>query len=566
MNKAAVLHVPQSQYAYATGKHDVTIRIRCAKNDIKECSLYFGDRVDQSEEIRMAERKMELAGRDDLFDYFEADLAGTFPRLCYFFRLSDGRESLYLNERGFCNEQCRNRTEFFQLPYIRREDIISVPNHAHEMVMYQIFPDSFANGRREISCNPQEKDGSTARIGGTLKGIQENLDYLSWLGVTCIYLNPIFASSSYHKYDTRDYMHVDPCLGTDRDLKTLVSACHARNIRVILDGVFNHCGPDFFAFQDVLKNGEASQYFNWFYEMPAHPEFKTPPEYAAFAYVKEMPKLNTSDPELEDYLINVGTYWVKKADIDGWRLDVANEVNHDFWRKFREAVRDIKPDAFLIGEIWEDANVWLMGDQFDSTMNYRFTYLCRDFFAERRMKPSEFAEQIVRMNMRYPEMVSRAQMNFLDTHDVPRFLSYCHGDRRRLELAYFFLFTAMGIPSVYYGDEKYISGTTEEEYRSPMVWSCGGDFCRELSEFSNMRKKHSALTSGRYKNILADDDLGLYAFERYDETEALLVLINNSDREILTESATHLHALELGNFNIPEKLPAMQGLILSSTV
>ena len=358
-------------------------------------------------------------------------------------------------------------------------------------------------------------------------------------------------------------MHVDPCLGTDEELKSLVTSCHARGMRVILDGVFNHCGPDFFAFRDVLEKGKDSPYFDWFYDMPEHPEYTDPPEYAAFAYVRSMPKLNQANPDLAKYLIDVGTYWIREADIDGWRLDVANEVNHDFWRAFRRAVRAVKPDAFLIGEIWEDSNVWLMGDQFDSTMNYRFTYLCRDFFAERTMKPTEFAEQIVRMNMRYPEPVSRVQMNFLDTHDVPRFLSYCGGDRRRLLLAAFFLFTAMGVPSVYYGDEKYIDGTTEDEYRRPMIWEDGDGFCRELQELADMRKGHSALTGGRYRNVLADDALGLYAFERFDENERLLVLINNSDREIAT-AGLGIDGAAAGKYDLPDTLPPMQGLLLSA--
>ena len=203
----------------------------------------------------------------------------------------------------------------------------------------------------------------------------------------------------------------------------MVAICHRNHIRVILDGVFNHCGSDFFAFKDVLTYGSKSRYYDWFYDMPEPVCYKDPPDYATFAYVKEMPKLNTSNPQLEKYLIDVGTYWIREADIDGWRLDVANEVNHDFWRHFKTAVKAVKPQFFLIGEIWEDAGVWLLGDQFDSTMNYRFSYLCKDFFATRTMTVSEFDAQMHKMIMRYPEQVSLVQMNFLDTHVMfPDFL------------------------------------------------------------------------------------------------------------------------------------------------
>lgn len=216
-------------------------------------------------------------------------------------------------------------------------------------------------------------------LGGTLKGICENIDYIEKLGINCIYLNPIFEAASYHKYDTIDYFEIDPCLGNKADLKELVQQCHKRGIRVILDGVFNHCGADFFAFRDVRQNGKASRYYNWFYHLPETIQYADPPDYEAFAYVKEMPKLNTGNPEVVEYLCNVGTYWIREADIDGWRLDVANEINHEFWRAFRHAVRAVKEDIFLIGEIWEEAGIWLQGDQFDSTMNYTFSYLCRDF-------------------------------------------------------------------------------------------------------------------------------------------------------------------------------------------
>ena len=283
---------------------------------------------------------------------------------------------------------------------------------------------------QEIEIKNGEKAISGNRLGGTLSGIKANLDYLQQLGINCIYVNPVFAANSYHKYDTIDYFSIDPCLGTKKEAKELVEDCHARGIRVLFDGVVNHCGPDFFAFRDVLAHGEKSEYLDWFYGMQAPVDYKDPPNYEAFAYVKEMPKLNTGNPKVEQYLIKVGVYWIQEIGIDGWRLDVANEINHDFWRHFRAAVRAVKKDALLIGEIWEDAQCWLLGDQFDSTMNYRFSYLCTDFFAKRTMCAREFDEQMTKMIYRYPQQVSEIQMNFLDSHDIPRFLSYCGGDRR----------------------------------------------------------------------------------------------------------------------------------------
>lgn len=537
MNKSAILHIPLSQYAYAEDEHTLTIRLRTEKGDVKKCVLYYGDRVDPVEPITVRELVMKKVSTDDLFDYYETDVKDIYTRVCYYFLLDDGKEKQYYYGRNFCEEITCNRTEYFQFPYIRREDIINIPDWAEEVVMYHIFPDSFASERRGISGNKktitlQEEIESVSHLGGTLKGVSENLDYLKNLGVNCIYLNPIFTANSYHKYDTIDYFSIDPCFGGMEDFKELVQQCHAHGIRVILDGVFNHCGSDFFAFRDVLKKGKESEYYDWFYYMPEPVEYKDPPGYEAFAYVKEMPKLNTGNEKVMDYLCSVGTYWIREADIDGWRLDVANEINHDFWRRFRREVRSIKPDILLIGEIWEDAGCWLLGDQFDSTMNYTFSYLCKDFFAKRIMKVTEFDAQIQRMIMRYPRRVALSQMNFLDSHDVPRFLSFCEGDRKKMELAFFYLFMAVGIPSVFYGDEAYIEGTAEPEYRRAMPWGQPDTCVDLLKTWIGLRAEHVALRKGSYRSVYCDDVTGCYGFLREFEGEKLFVLINNGNKDM----------------------------------
>ncbi|MBR1392026.1 MAG: alpha-glycosidase [Lachnospiraceae bacterium] len=534
MNKEAVLHMPLSQYAYAEDEHKLTIRIRCAKNDIRECRLFYGDRVDMQEPVRTTELVMEKVASDDLYDYFEADIEDRYTRVCYYFRLDDGEIKEYFYSRGFCKRLQAHRTEYFQFPYIRREDITDIPGWAKDLVMYHIFPDSFASGKRAISCETKRVADETGLVseghnGGTLRGIIENLDYIKALGVNCIYLNPIFRANSYHKYDTIDYFDIDPCFGTKADLRELVESCHLSGIRVILDGVFNHCGPDFVAFREVLARGGDSEYYDWFYSMPLPVEYQNPPNYEAFAYVREMPKLNTGNPEVAEYFCRVGAYWIREADIDGWRLDVANEIDHDFWRAFRKAVRKEKKDCFLIAEIWEEAGVWLMGDQFDSTMNYTFSYLCRDLFAEDKISITEFDQQIHKMLMRYAWRTDLCQMNFLDTHDVPRFLSYCDGDVKRLRLAVLYMMTAVGIPSVFYGDEMEIQGVQEPEYRSPMPWEREKEESALIAFYQKLirlRRDNEAIRTGRYRTIMADDKKRVYLYERYTENQSAYVLIN----------------------------------------
>lgn len=534
MKKEAVLHIPLSQYAYAEDEQTLVVRIRTAKNDIERCSLFYGDRVDMQEPIRTKEIEMKKISSDDLFDYYEGRIKDTYTRVCYYFLLKDNLETLYYYSRGFCDKIDCHRTEYFQFPYIRREDIHNPPKWANDIVMYHIFPDSFASGVRKIDGVKKvcEYKGtpSVSNLGGTLKGVEENLEYLKEMGINCIYLNPIFAANSYHKYDTIDYFEIDPCFGTKGDFKRLVKACHERGIKVILDGVFNHCGPNFFAFQDVLEKGEASDCFDWFYHMPLPIQFCDPPSYEAFAYVKEMPKLNTGNPEVVDYLCKVGTYWIEEADIDGWRLDVANEINYDFWRAFKKAVCAIKPDCFLIAEIWEDSNAWLQGDQFHSSMNYTFTYLCRDFFATRKMNANEFDEQIQKMIMRYPSKISLVQMNFLDSHDVPRFLSYCGGDVKRMRLAFFYLFMSVGIPSVFYGDECCMEGVTEPEYRAPMRWG-EEDVAADFTKWIAIRKSYPALSRGDYRSVIVDAEHSIYGFARTYGKEKILIVMNNSDED-----------------------------------
>lgn len=540
MQLQAVLHIPLSSYAFAASETSLVIRLRTAKGDVQRCSLYYGDRVCEKDPIETTKIKMKKIASDQLFDYYEAVIEDDYTRVCYYFGLEDEKEQIFYSGYGFSQEITCQRTQYFQFPYIRREDIPKLPDWAKEMVMYHIFPDSFATEKNRIAEKERciKKDGKVYRShqGGTLKGILESLDYIAGLGVNCVYLNPIFAAESYHKYDTIDYFQIDPCFGTLEEFKELVGALHERGIRIILDGVFNHCGAGFFAFQDVLKKGEESRYKDWFYKMEFPVQFKKPLNYEAFAYVKEMPKLNTGNPEVMDYFKKVGTWWIEETGIDGWRLDVANEINHDFWREFRKAVRAVKEDAILIGEIWEDSEVWLQGDQFDSTMNYTFSYICREFYAEHAISLKEFDEKINRMLLRYPHPVSTVQMNFLDTHDVPRFLSYCKNGMEDLKQAVFFMMMCVGIPSVFYGDEQLIEGMTEPEYRKPMPWKYRKPEMEAFFEkWIKIRRKFPALQKGRYETVMVDGERGIYGFRRYTSQQELLILLNTSEQETEVE-------------------------------
>lgn len=523
MKLDAVLHIPMSEYCHGQDETHIVYRLRCARGDLKKVTLCYGDTACRVTPILFAPVAMEIVGSDLYHDYWEAVVDSPYERVYYYFELDDGVERKLYYGDVFTDRKVDDRSQYFKLPFNHRADIARVPDWVQDAVVYNIFPDSFASAHRTISLKPAqlEHNGQSVRgkLGGTLRGVTENVDYLKDLGVNCVYLNPIFAAGEYHKYDLLDYFHVDPVFGGDEAFREMVDTLHANGIRVIIDGVFNHCGWYFFAFDDVVRNQENSPYRDWFYhlEFPAkRPE--TPeeyPTYACFAYERMMPKLDTANPEVRDYFCKVGRYWVEEFGIDGWRLDVASEVDDGFWRAFRKAVKSVNPDALLIGEVWETANHWLQGDMFDSTMNYDFRKHCNLFFAEQSIDAAEFSGRITNMLLRYKKQITPAQLNLLDSHDVSRFLSLCGGDTRRYKLAILFMMTFVGMPTIFYGDELGIQGVQEEEYRHPMPWSGGNT---ELKSFFKkaiaMRKELAPLRRGNFRMLSAEPGSRLLVFER----------------------------------------------------
>ena len=533
MNQEAIYHQTYSEYCFALSQDHVVLRLRAGKNDLNGCSVFYGDRMDPKNPIRTTEAVMQKKDSDSLFDYFEADIYPKSTRLCYYFLLSDGKQRLYYYNNCFFEKPNENRQLYFQLHYIRCENMAQVPDWAKKAIIYQIYPDSFASGKRKISRESKTicgTDGFTSRskFGGTLRGITENIDYLKRLGINCIYLNPIFRANSWHKYDTIDYRGIDPCFGTKEDFERLVDICHQNGIRIMLDAVFNHCGPDFFAFHDVLKKGKDSRYRDWFY-IPDFPIVQKPaPNYECFAYVENMPKLNTGNPEVRRYLIDTALYWTETFHVDAWRLDVANEIDFEFWRSFRKALKAANPDIFIVGEIWDDARAFLQGDQMDSVMNYNLYYACLDFFAKGELTAKGFDERIHYLLIRYKRNIQQAQMNLIDSHDVPRFLTSAGGDARKLKLAALFLLTHVGAPSIYYGDEKGLSGWEEIDYRQPMNWEQPeGELFKYYQRLIALRSENMNAMLGDFETIQADE--GLYIYKRKSKASCVTIAINNSE-------------------------------------
>jgi glycosidase len=422
------------------------------------------------------------------------------------------------------------------------------PQWVRDAVFYQIFPDRFCNGDTSNDPPGCEAWDHAPRgdnfFGGDLQGVLDKLDYLQDLGVNAIYFNPIFEASTNHKYDTTDYHKIEPTFGDAELLKRLVAECHRRGMRVILDGVFNHVGVHFFAFQDVLAHGEKSRYKDWFF-IHSYPVRMHPPNYHCWWNIWSLPKLNTDNPEVHDYLLDVATSWIREADIDGWRLDVPNEVPHRFWVDFRRAVKALKPDAYIVGEIWSDGRPWLGGDQFDAVMNYQVRDAILSLLGARPEKPEEkrarkaHVGDVAWLDHRLRELehqvapqVSAVQFNLLGSHDTERLLTLLGDDVRKMRLAYALLLSQPGAPVIYYGDEIGMQGGRDPDCRRTFPWQQPQSWNTELRTWLQRliaaRQAHAALRRGTTTTLHAAD--GIYVFTRHLANETVLVALNASGR------------------------------------
>ncbi len=399
--------------------------------------------------------------------------------------------------------------------------------------MYQVFPERFCNGN--LSNDPEDKENWQAKpteknfFGGDLAGITSKINYLVDLQVDVIYLNPIFTSLSNHKYDTINYFAIDPMFGSAEEFKNLVSECHQSGIKVVLDGVFNHCGYYSNLFQDVMMHGDESRYKEWFY-IESFPINDQDLNYECVGDYKWMPKLRFKHQEVREYFLNVGAYWIEQFDIDGWRLDVCDEVDYTFWQEFRRKIKSIKKDAVLIGEIWGDARNWLQGDQLDSVMNYLFRDAVLDYIAKESITSVEFDYRIQKMYDLYPEKVNLGLFNLIGSHDTERFLTLCNGDILKLKLAAIMQMTLPGIPAIYYGDEIGMMGHNDPDCRRTMAWeSLNQALLQFYKTYLKLRRTRISLIKGSFKSVVANEKA--FGYVRKYRNEITYVIINRSKEE-----------------------------------
>ena len=480
---------------------------------------------------------------------------------------------------------------------------ITTPDWVKHAVFYQIFPDRFARTTRtdlppEMRV-PFESWDSLPTVhgykGGDLWGVAEKLDYLKDLGITAIYFTPVFQSASNHRYHTHDYYVVDPLLGGNKAFFDLLDAAHDRDMKVVLDGVFNHASRGFFYFNDLLENGASSPWVDWFkikgWPLYAYDDEK-PNNYGSWWNLPALPEFNHDNAQAREYIMQVGEYWIERG-VDGWRLDVPGEVQTEgFWAEFRTRIKAINPEAYIVGEIWGDATQWLQGDQFDGVMNYLFSGPAIAFVAKEKVDlplaepvgyfpypaidARGYAEKIDALLNLYDWEIQQTQLNLLSSHDVARILSLVSEDMASVQLAILLLMTFPGAPSIYYGDEVGLAGKLDPDCRRafPAQAHWNQQMLKMYKDLIALRKSHPALRTGKYQTLAAEGDC--YVFARLLEQEMVVVAVNTGTEpvqarlaDIAVENGKVLYGQGdvkwLGDRTAMLTLPARSGMVLGNS-
>jgi len=534
LSLGSIYHMPWLEYRHTTPDGHIVLRLRTGRGEFERVMVRIANHYNYPDPFALGQTlPMTVAYQDDLFDFYEIIFPLADPRFKYLFLLyADGERVYKLDGAGlrYGENTFDDISESFAFAYAY--PAAPMPDWARGCVGYQIFPDRFRRaGEGEPGLEPWNSDRvqSEYRFGGNLAGICEAVPYLKELGVDMIYTTPVFFSDSAHRYNTFDYYQVDPLLGTEGDLKKLCDTLHKNGMRIVLDGVFNHCGLGFAPFVDAREKGRDSEYYDWFFfdDVEAC-------GYRTFSHEPYMPKLNLQNEACAAYFLEVGEYWLKTCGIDGWRLDVSPEVWPDFWRKFHAMMKRVAPDSLMIAECWDDSREWLTaGDMFDSTMHYMLSRNLWKRFCHHSIPLSAFDAAVNNAAMLYPQRTQDVLWTFLGSHDTMRMLTRAGGDSRMLHAASFFQFTFMGIPIIYYGDELDMEGGADPDNRRAMRWDNveGNATRKHFKKLAKLRRKHEALKLGAFRTWHVGND-GLYAYERFTDTERVLCVLNTSCEEV----------------------------------
>ena len=542
MEYSAIFHDMDKRFCYAIEKDLFVIRVQVKKDDMKEIILHYEDKyIPMEREDTRKTIVMKKVATSQFHDYYEAQVRMHLICLRYFFEFTDMQgEKVYYGNYEFDKESITNRDRMFDCPQnLREEEMFEVPDWAANKVVYQIFPSRFA-ASQPVDKKLWYKAPITPMddLHGDFRGIIDHLDHIQDLGIDVIYMTPSFKSNSCHKYDTIDYYEIDPSFGTKEELKELVQKAHDRGMKVVMDAVFNHTGKEFFAFKDILEKGEKSKYLDWYYidELPLKGKWGEIPNFLCFGYYGGMPKLNLKNPEVEKYITDIACYWIRECDIDGWRLDVGDEISHFFWKRFRRAIKAVKKDMLIIGEIWHYAGDFLEGDEWDTVMNYPFYLNLIDLLADEKISVSQFVQNLGYLKGRLHKKCYPLMWNLIDSHDTARFLHLCKDNKKKQHLAAAFQLLLPGMPMIYYGDEYAMPGANDPDCRRGMYWDeeyQDKEMFEWYKRLLQVRKAHTCIVEGELaESITRDEDETIVLIRKNgEETIALIFNCSNHTKE-----------------------------------
>ncbi len=527
-------HKPaEVKYLDFTGKDRARIVLRSFKNDLD--GAYILKAAARGPKFKL--EAMKKFACDGIYDYYKTYFDGCDSRSVYLFKAVSGSASSFLGfkapfEAGRENSLAANA---FSVPDYFFKSI----NQAYwwpDAIFYQIFPDRFYDAAPSLNQKFVQPWGSAPALdnftGGDIAGITAGLPHIKALGASALYLNPIFKSFSNHKYDTVDYFQIDPTLGEIKDFTGLVSKAHENGMKIILDAVFNHTSTDFFAFADAREKGAKSPYAGW-YNFKSFPVNMAKPNYDCWWNIGSMPKLNIKNEKVYEYLLSVARRWMEFK-IDGFRLDVPEELPHSFWKDFRKTVKKADPAAYIVGEIWADGSKWLTGDQFDGIMNYKLRNDLISFFVKKEIKAAELDARLAYDKVNLPDSAFYSMLNLLGSHDTPRILTVCGGNLNALKSMVAFIMAYPGAPCIYYGDEIGLEGGKDPDNRRCMVWD-KSKWNMEIFDFyqkaTRIRNSNIELRRGELYTWRCDN-AGLYSFIRTHGGSCMAAAFNNSTADI----------------------------------
>ena len=540
MDLSLLRHQSDSRYCFSLDESHVLIRLAVSKIlSLDDVKLIYGNPQAFTQQHYFV--NMELKHSDQAYNYYEVILNIYMPQLMYVFYMVERGQEYYYSESGVSDEYIFDLAFISAFQYVGEnynDYVIEKPSWVGR-VFYQIFPERFASSDRvdksHVNMNWDTKElvnNRNAFLGGDLYGASEKIPYLKSIGIGAIYLTPIHPSMSNHKYDVLDYYRIDPTFGGEEAFKQLVETAHENDIKVMMDLVFNHCSYNHPFFQDVVANGTASPYYEWFFVNGEYPT-KNPLNFLCFGNFYHMPKLNTNNKEVQEYLIDVAKFYMQSFHVDGFRLDVSEGVAHDFWIRFKIALKDINPEVLVIGENWYNSESYLGNNQFDSVMNYPFLGVVSGY-VNGNNDEIETAELLDGLLMRYKDGHNRMMMNLLASHDVQRFVHLCNLDKDLSLIGYAILMFYIGYPSIYYGEEIFMDGANDPDNRRGMEWDSTAFNSKEHRLFVDLIKlrKDPALAEG---DIEISSVNGLLKIRRMLSGSGYVLYTNLSDRNVHVE-------------------------------